>query len=128
METIYDKKWNFSECHYTQMKVAAPPGLASAFKKACAASDVSMRSVLMEFMADYCKINIDKKKGTDYSTRGLRRAAIEKITQQLCWIRDAEEEYRDRIPENLQGSVVYDNADETVAFLDEAIENLLSAY
>jgi len=128
METIYDKKWSWSECRYTQMKAAVPPGLASAFKKTCAASDASMRFVLMEFMADYCKINIDKKKDADYSTRKLRRAAIEKITQQLCRIRDAEEEYRDRIPLNLQGSIMYDNADETVAFLDEAIESLLSAY
>ena len=128
METIYDRKWSWNECRYTQMKVSVPPGLASAFKKTCAASDVSMRSVPIGFMADYCKIDIDKKNGVDCSTRKLRRAAIEKIIRKLHGIRDAEEEYRNRIPLNLQGSIVYENADETVALLDEAIESLLSAY
>jgi len=114
--------------HYTQVKVAAPQDLAAAFKRACAAKDVSMRSVLLEFMSNYCKTYINKKNVSGYSTRRLRREAVGKLTQQLCMIMDAEEEYRDNIPSNLQGSVVYDNANQTVSVLEEAIENLFSAY
>jgi hypothetical protein len=47
---------------------------------------------------------------------------------QLGHIRDNEENYRDNIPANLQGSAVYDSADQCVTILDEALELLESAY
>jgi hypothetical protein len=118
-------RWN--TLHYKQIKIAAPLDLAVAFKNACVAADVSMRSVLIQFMADYCKTHIDKK-STGYTTRRLRRNAVEKLINELSLISGHEEEYRDNIPLNLQGSTVYEVADQTVSTLDEAIEILLSAY
>ena len=64
----------------------------------------------------------------DYTTKRQRRVAIKSILQQMELIRAAEERCRDNIPENLQGSVVFDTADECVSLLDEAIELLGSIY
>jgi hypothetical protein len=41
--------------------------------------------------------------------------------QQLIWVRDAEEAYKDNIPLNLQGSVVFETAEQCVLSIDEAI-------
>lgn len=112
---------------YTQVKVSVDPSIASAFKGACAASNVSMASVLTQFMAGYANSTMAKKKPQpDYSTKRQRRAAIQKISLQLEQIRSCEEDYRDRIPENLQGSAAYESAEEFVSFLDEAIDALNS--
>lgn len=63
-----------------------------------------------------------------------RRNAIDEVTGKirdllvdLETLRDEEEEYRDNIPENLQGSERYEQADECVDGLTEAIENIESA-
>jgi len=99
--------------------------VAAAFKDACAASSVSMASKLSQFMADYSNTDISKRKPLpDYSTKRRRRAAITKVIRQLEQIRDCEEQYRDRIPESLQGAAVFDNAEEFVACLEAAIESL----
>jgi len=58
------------------------------------------------------------------STKRQRRAAIRSIMQQLEQIKAAEERYRDNIPENLQGSVVFEKADQYVSLLDEALDLL----
>ncbi len=60
-----------------------------------------------------------------------RRKAIENVTGKmrdllvdLEVLRDEEEEYRDSIPENLQGSERYEKADECVDGLTEAIDEI----
>jgi heme oxygenase len=62
------------------------------------------------------------------NTKHLRRAYIKSLIQQLIWVRDAEETYKDNIPLNLQGSVVFETAEQCVLSLDEAIEILSAAY
>ena len=57
-----------------------------------------------------------------------RRAAVKKIIVQLQQVKDAEETSRDNIPENLQGSTVYETAEECINALEEAIEILESVY
>jgi hypothetical protein len=109
-----------------QLKISVDPEVASAFKAACAKSKVSMASKLSEYMAKCSKI-IAKRK-PELTTRRQRRAEVDAIRLRLELIRDAEERYRDAIPENLQGSVVFDNADQTVSQLEEALELLESAY
>ena len=111
---------------YKQVKVSIAPAIASAFKQACDSSEISMAATLSQFMADFSNISLAKKPLPDYSTRRQRRKAIGAMVKQLEMIRDCEEEHRDRIPENLQESMVYDRADELVSTLDEAIELLVS--
>jgi uncharacterized protein (DUF1786 family) len=120
------KRWN--DLHYTQVKVSVDPDVAAAFKSACAVSNVSMASVLTGFMTEYGNAAQKHKPAPDYSTRRVRRAAMVRIMRQMEQIMAAEEEYRDNIPENLRGSVVFDKADECVSLLEEAIELLGSIY
>ena len=120
------KRWNAS--HYAQVKISADPELAAAFKAACAASGASMASVLTQFMAKYSSAAAKRKSETDYSTRRQRRAAVRYFAKQMELVRDAEEQCRDNTPENLQGSAVYETADEYVSQLDEAVELLSSIY
>lgn len=117
-------RWNAN--HYTQVKISVAPEVASAFKAACAASNVSIAGQLSQLMADYSGTAAKRK--PEYATKRQRRTAIKAIRQQMERIRDAEERCRDAIPENLQGSAVYDKADECVSLLDEAIELIGSIY
>jgi hypothetical protein len=88
-----------------------------------------MASVLSEYMEGYGATPSKKSVlATQAATRGKRRRSLEVLTAELEHIRDAEERYRDRIPENLSGSAAYDAAGESISLLDEAIEILRSAY
>ena len=58
----------------------------------------------------------------DLSSRAKRRKAAALAARLLERIRDAEEAYMGRIPINLQNSEAYDNADCSIALLDEAID------
>jgi hypothetical protein len=126
MENKYpqpDQQKGIGNCK--QVKVSVSPALASAFKEACAVANDSMASKLTKFMADFAQTTLSKQRSPpDYSTRRQRRAAIQKMTRQLERIRDCEEQYRDRIPENLQGSSIFDKAEEFLSILDEAIDIL----
>jgi len=111
----------------TQVKISVAPELASAFKKACAASNASMAATLSGFMSEYSNTAVPQKKSQpDYSTRRRRRAAVKGIIGQLENIRDREEELLGNIPENMQGSIVSEKAEEIISFLDEAIDSLES--
>jgi len=107
---------------YKQIKVSVDPVIASAFKDSCAAANVSMAAILSQFMADFSKTATSRKPLPDFSTRRRRRMAIQAIVKQLEQIKDCEEQYQSRIPENLQGSMVYERADEFISTLDDAID------
>ena len=107
-----------------QLKISVVPELASAFKSACAAANASMASVLSEFMASYSNIAVKKKSMTDYSTKRQRRTAIHKIIVKLEQIHSCEEDCRDRIPENLRGSAVFDKAEDFLSCLEMALDAL----
>lgn len=106
-----------------QVKITTDESIICTFKEACAKNSQSMAEVLTEFMAGYAQKTISKSEN-DYQTRRKRRKAIQAIAKELTQIRDYEEQYRDRIPENLQGSSIYDRADETVNLLEEVIEQI----
>jgi hypothetical protein len=112
----------------TQVKISVTPDLAAAFKNACIDSNVSMASVLSRFMAGYCQSAVVDKPSQNYSTRRHRRAVIGRIAKQLEMIKEAEERYMENIPENLRGSVRYEDADNTVSMIGEALDMLVSAY
>jgi hypothetical protein len=120
------KRWN--DRHYTQIKVSVEPEVAAAFKSACAESNVSMAAVLTQFMTEYSNAAQKRHPAPDYSTRRVRRAAMTRIVQQMEQIMAGEEQYRDNIPENLRGSVVFEKADDCISQLEEALELLGSIY
>ena len=64
----------------------------------------------------------------DLSNRAKRSKATALAAALLVRIRTAEEAYMARIPENLQGSDAYDNADYSISLLDEAIDVVASVY
>jgi hypothetical protein len=124
-----EAKTRFNAARYTQVKISVEPDLAAAFKISCEAAGVSMASVLKECMANHCSAKISAKQSLEpYKTRSLRRKAVIDCVARLNGIKDAEEGYRDNIPDNLQGSIVYETADNTVELLEDAIDLLVSAY
>ena len=119
--------WNKN--HYTQIKVAVKHQTAAGFKAACATSGISMASELAGFMEEY--INPTEGKETlqiRVKTLGDRRRAMAMLCTLMTEIRDAEEDYMNRIPENLQGSSRYDDADERIGKLDEVIDIISDIY
>jgi hypothetical protein len=124
-------QWNSNR--YKQVKVYVNPDVAADFKAACAACGESMASAMSRAMLDYCGKKPGKKLKTkaadpDYSTRGKRRTALRHHAEQVEAIRDAEETYKDNIPETLQGGQRYDDATQTVEALDEAVDALSRAF
>jgi len=108
-----------------QVKITVDAAIAQAFKETCRQCGVSMANVLSCFMAGYSQraAPVEVK---DYTTRKKRRKAIQSIVAELALIKGSEEQYRDRIPGNLQGSSVYEKAEELVSLLDETIEQMAS--
>lgn len=63
-----------------------------------------------------------------------RRIALNQISELISNVyedlescKDQEEEYRDNMPENLQGGERYEKADDAVNMLEEALESLQQA-
>lgn len=52
---------------------------------------------------------------------------IERLRSDLEDLMQEEEEYRDNMPENLQGSERYERADEAVTAMEDAVSNLSDA-
>ena len=128
-KTSNEAKQDWNAKHYSQIKVSVKPEIAEAFKLACETSGASMASTLSGFMESYATLSVKKASPKVLTTtRRHRRTALKSLLNCLEQIRDAEESYRDNIPENLSGSIVYEAADECVAILTEAIEALESAY
>ena len=61
-------------------------------------------------------------------SRNKRRAIASKIIAQLQALQSNEETCMDNIPENMQESEAYENAESSAAFLSDAIESLEFAY
>jgi len=108
----------------TQVKITVDTVLASSFKAACITSNASMAGAISKFMADYINAAADKKPAPDYSTRRKRRAAVKLVIKQLEQIKAGEERYIDNMPENLQGSVLYEAAEEYISLIEEAVSLL----
>jgi hypothetical protein len=131
MDNNARSQWNAKQ--YTQVKVFVRPNIAADFKAACASRGESMASVISRAMLGYCGGKLGAKPKAraadpDYSTRGKRRTALRYHAEQIEAIRDAEETYKDNIPETLQGGQRYDDAAQTVDALDEAVDALSLAF
>lgn len=116
--------------HYTQIKIAVNPELAASFKALCFAEGTSVTRELSAFMVQRCgKAAAPKKLEKDLlSTRGGRRKLVKELTQRLEEVKDAEEVYISNIPINLQGSVRYETAEQSVSHFNDALDYLLNAY
>ena len=64
----------------------------------------------------------------DISSRSKRRRAVSLIISQLSLIRDQEESYRDRIPDNLAAGDAAASADDSIDLISDAILCLSDAY
>jgi hypothetical protein len=114
---------------YTQVKASVRPELAEAFKTACARNGTCMAFVISGYMEAYSNAVTPKKTySPDLSTKRQRRAAVRRILGLLESVRDNEENYKNRIPDNLLGSQAYEIAEQCVDLIDEAIETLQMAY
>jgi hypothetical protein len=122
------QRWNASR--YTQVKVSIEPELAKAFKARCAAKGVSVASEISRFMSSETGGGrFPKPRPPDpYATRQKRRRALKALVDQLEAIMDAEQRYLDAIPDNLQGSRHYDEAEQAVSAFEEAMTSLAEAY
>jgi hypothetical protein len=132
MATTIQARQKWTSENYDQIKLSVPKELAKNFKKECVNSNISMAQVLKQAMMDFCglkkpKIKVVHKK-PQVETRQKRRKAIAFALEIVEDARDAEEAYLNAIPENLQNSSRYEDAEACVAALDEAAQALECAY
>jgi hypothetical protein len=122
-------KWN--SANYTQIKAYLPHDVATAFKATCATAEVSMNSVLCEFIVDYCdmrKSSIKVQEPDFTSTNRKRRKKHEELLRLFIQLRDAQEYANDNVHDNFRNSESYEAAEERVDNMDEAIEILENIY
>ena len=120
------QRWN--KKHYVQIKVSVQPEIAAAFKVKCKTDGVSMAGEITRFMREQCGKPHPPKCALKVDTRQQRRKALNLLVQQLELITDAESQYMENIPENLQNSIRYESAAQSVQVFQEAIANLNVAY
>jgi len=124
------QKWTLE--NYDQVKVSVPKEIAKNFKKECISLNISMAQVLKQAMLDFCGQKKPKAKPASkkpqVDTRQKRRKAIALALEIIQDARDAEDDYLRAIPENLQNSSRYEDAEACVAALEEAIEALEDSY
>lgn len=124
-------KWNST--NYDQIKVSVRPEIATAFKAACAAAGLSIAGVLSKFMAEYgaatATIPTDKKTSSpSLSVKKNRSSMVRKLALQLEQILEVEQQVMDNIPENLYNAGLYDEVEERVGLIEEAIVILNDLY
>lgn len=121
------QRWNAG--HYTQVKISVPKEAAAAFKASCLSAGVSMASEINRFMVTQTgAARPTKTPAGAYTTRQQRRKALYSVIARIQEIMDAEQNYMDNIPENLQNSALHDAAEQAVSALDEALTILSEAY
>jgi len=122
-------KDKYSRENYKQIKISIKPEIAEAFKSTCEALNVSMASELSGFMANRSVgLATSRPKNDLLMSRGGRRKLVGALIEQLEQIKEAEEGYRDAIPPNLQESIRYEDAEQSLLALEEAIDMLKEAY
>jgi hypothetical protein len=112
-----------------QVKIYAEPELADAFKALCEKGGTSVTAELSAYMRKRTGLKDPTAvTGSHTDRRYQRRATVREVIRRLEQVRDAEESYRDSIPENLSGGPLACAADEAVSRLTEAVDALSDAY
>jgi S-adenosylmethionine hydrolase len=124
-------RWNFA--HYKQMKFWTPLQVAAKFKSICEKQNISMASVIIQFMCEYSAMDINAQKNMhtnnpDTGTRKLRRKEMHKAIKKVTAIYEAEAGTLTRIPANFHGTDTYSLTKDIVEALETAIETLKSVY
>ena len=113
-----------------QIKVWAEEKIVKAFKAACIQGGVTMSGEITKYMSkstnELEETNTKIQKKTQ--SRGNRRKEINNVIKRLEQIRDAEEQYKENIPENLKSGEAYEAAESAVDIIDQAIELLSEAF
>lgn len=122
------KRWNTA--NYKQINIAVPPTLAESFRVTCEKNRIPMREALIEFITTYTATAPAPRKQSNkgYTERRGRRKSVAAIINQLEMIRDAEDVYKENMPENLKNSSRHEVAEHAVSALDEAIEILMEVF
>ena len=124
------RKWNNE--HYTNVTAAMNPELAAKLKEHCRENGVSVTSVITGLVAGYLDTEApapkDKPQKKAPDNRGRRRRDLWKYIAAIEEICRGEEEYLNNIPENLQGSIRNENAENSVEHLLSAIDELKEVY
>jgi len=122
-------KDRWRKANYTQVNISVKPEIAAAFKTACEADNVSIAGEITKFMETRCGFHTLRKPPKDLlASRSGRRKLMRILVVDLDRIREAEEAYRDSIPDNLCGSVNYEAAEESIAAIEDALNALIDAY
>jgi hypothetical protein len=113
-----------------QLKISIERDLAERFKASCTARGVSMASEISRFMRESSGTSLSSPMAMpdSTSTRRRRSNAAARIAVCLRAIAEAEEDYKENIPENLKSGVAYDAAAAAVDALEEAISLLEEAF
>jgi hypothetical protein len=120
-------RWNAA--NYTQIKASVNPEIAAAFKAACAANERSIASVLSGFMVEYSQTSVRALPASNpYDTKRKRRKALKAIISQMELLMEAEEAYKENIPENLQNSKWYEAAEQSLMLMEETIDTMGDIY
>ena len=124
------KKWNAA--NYRQLNVALSVELAEKFRVACEANGEPMRQVVVRLISEYSgnvpeshpKTRISAN--ADYSTRSKRKTVLTTVLEQLCDLRDAEEDYKNAIPESMYNKL--ESAESVVEAYENAVAILEDLY
>jgi len=113
-----------------QLKITIDHEITKAFKAACKANKVSMTKELSEFMVKRANIlnHSANTQQTRLDNRGGRRKEFADLISRIEAIREAEDEYKNRIPINLRNGPAYDSAENAVDMLDQAIGLLYEVF
>ena len=110
---------------YKQVKIYVKPEIAEAFKTKCLNEGVSLSEKLSGLMEGET-IRISAIDAVEQ--KGQRRKAVGIITGKLEKIIEAEIEYIENLPDNLQNSSLRDKAEEIIETLEEALSLLEQVY
>jgi hypothetical protein len=124
MNTAMNQKAANTTMRVSQVKVSVDSEIATAFKAACATSNVSMTTELSRFMMEYANGTVKHKVAPNYSTRRHRRTAIKSMVNKLEQMKSCEESVLDNTPDNLVDSSTYEATEEAISVLEEAIATL----
>ena len=124
------RKWN--NAHYTNITVAMDPELAARLKEGCREKCVSVASVITALVAEYLNTEVPASKEKPQKkvpdNRGRRSRELWKYIAAIEDICCGEVRYMEKIPDNLQASIRFENAENSVEHLNAAIEELKEVY
>jgi len=110
-----------------QLKVWVESGLLDSFKQYCSANGLSQSQAVSSLLINLLNVGrLPKQRPVE--TRRQRRAAVNQIIKDLARVRDGEQVFLDRVPENLQDGEWAEKAAETIDQLKAIQDQLDSVY